>query len=98
MIEVSFLVWSYVCVVGLFSFGGCCFLIGSVLSAKKALTECREQMEEKVAAFEEVLAKASKANVSLGEKLLEVSTRIDNLESWRTMVGISDVSKKKWTN
>lgn len=91
-------VWVYVCLVGLFSFGACCVLAGLLWSAMKELQISEDLLTEKVNEFDDIMKRASKANNSQAEKIVELTTRVENLEGWRSMVGISESSKKKWTN
>lgn len=98
MIEIDMLVWSYVCFVGLFSFGSSCVMAGLLYYTLKAVNTSKELLDEKVNEFDDIMRRASRANTSLGEKIEEMAAKVESLEGWRTMVGITDTSRKKWTN
>lgn len=97
MIEVDMIVWAYVCIVGLFSFGSCCAMAGLLWYTLRGVTESKEMLGEKVSEFNDIMMLASKANTSQAEKIVELTTRLENLEGWRSMIGITD-TKKKWTH
>lgn len=97
MVEVEMVVWVYVCLVGLFSFGSCCAMAGLLWYVLRGVNESRDLMGEKVNEFDSIMKRASASNNSQAEKIVELTTRLENLEGWRSMVGITD-TKKKWSH
>lgn len=96
MVEVDWVMWMYVCIVGLFSFGSCCVMAGLLYSSLHSMRESREALQAQAVHFGDILKKASAANLSQADKLTEMADRIDNLESWRTMMGVAESSKGSW--
>lgn len=62
---------------------------GFILAYLLQLKQLRVDMQERITEFSDVTKRASEANVSLGEKLIQVDQRLDNIEAWRSMMSLN---------
>jgi hypothetical protein len=56
----------------------------------------KEELELKVKEFSLVTKTASDANVSLAEKLISIDHRLDNIDSWRSMMVTNTQYSSGW--
>lgn len=60
-----------------------CFSAGFLFPAYLELKRARQDISAKVKEFEEITREASKANVSLADKILQLEEKISTLEFWK---------------
>ncbi len=60
------------------------FSAGFILPAYLELRRVRKELEEKVSSFDSITKKASEANLSVADKVLQLEEKISNLEFWRS--------------
>lgn len=70
-------------------------LAGFVVAYLFQLRTLRYDLQAKILDFAEVTKQASAANLSLAEKLLHIDARLDNVDSWRSMIG-STINQTGW--
>lgn len=69
---------------------------GFVASYVVQLRQLRTEMQARVVEFAEITRRASEANTSLADKLLTIDAKVDNLDSWRTMVAVTQTQHTGW--
>jgi uncharacterized protein YwgA len=53
------------------------------------LKDLKAELKGKVETFAEITKMASEANTTLAEKILQVDQKLDNIEAWRSMMGLN---------
>lgn len=72
------------------SLGLAIFAVATMLAYVKQIGETRAELKLKVEEFSKITKTACEANTSLADKLIQLDQRLDNMESWRSMMGINN--------
>lgn len=72
------------------AFGLAVYSVATMLAYMRQIGEIRTELKAKVEEFAKITKTACEANTSLAEKLIQMDQRLDNIESWRSIMGINN--------
>jgi len=95
LVEVN--VWMFcICLIAIGSACVTCYLMAICSILSRQVTKAATQLENCASDFEKLSKIASESNLSLATKVTELESRIDAVDAWRSMQGLSGSVPPMW--